>query len=284
MGSSKVIEQTFGPALVAVDCTYLGCVESTEIALSETTRDLYCDKRKGRTGIFHYDAKLEVNIQALDFTMENLAIALDVDIPDTWGGTATSTLEAVSVDWSGSAGDWSGSVVINKEISGTVAWYTDAAGTTPWAAAESGTSTVIGPCLGQVNLTSSGTAEPTATLYATYAWGDQVPSGSSIVQPSFGSTSNDRYVVIIHKKAQQNTAIVWRIWRMQVVRDLTISYDNGSDDPIKIPIHLTGLIDDVGHPLVPLFDVSEVDMAALALLDPSDEPYVSTSDLYPIVS
>jgi hypothetical protein len=135
--------------------------------------------------------------------------------------------------------------------------------------------------LGQVTLTSSGTAQPTATLYATYAWGDQVPSGSTIVQPSFGSTANDRYVVIAHKKAQQNKVIIWRMWRMQVVRDFTINYDNESDADITVPIHLRGLVDTVGHPSVPLFDVSEVDLADLS--GASYEPYTSIYEDHPIM-
>ena len=279
MGTSQILERTFGPAIVGVDCGYLGCVQTVEITLSESTKDLSCDKRKGRDGIFHYDPKLEVMLQASDFKMDNLAIALDTDGATIWAGKATRTLEPVSVTWSGTAGSWSGSIVLNKEISGTtVSVYSDSDGSTNWKSTESGSATVIGPCLGQVTLTSSGTAEPTATLYVTYTWGDQIPSGSSIVQPSFGSTANDRYVVIAHKKAQQNKVIVWRIWRMQVVRDFTITFDNESDSDITIPIHLAGLVDTVGHPSVPLFDVSEVD---LANWDPDYAPYTTVVAQYP---
>ncbi len=280
MGASQVIERTFGPSIVGIDCSYIGCVQSAEIVMSEQTKNLSCDRRRGKDGIFHFDPELEVTLMASDFTMDNLAIMLDTGGATTWAGFATQTLEAVSVVWSGSSGDWSGSVVLNKEISGTVAWFNDVDGLTEWTAAESGTSTVIGPCLGQVNLTSSGTAEPTATLYATYTWGDQIPSGSTIVQPSLGSTANDRYVVIAHKKAQQNKVIVWRIWRMQVIRDWTINYDNESDADIAVPIHMTGLVDNIGHPGVPMFDVSEVD---LATWDPDFEPYTTVVLEYPIV-
>ena len=280
MTASQVLDRTFGPALVGIDCVQIGCAQNVEITLSEQTKNLSCDRRKGKDGIFHYDPELDITLQASDFTIDNLAIALDTTGAGAWGGKETRTLETVAVTWTGSAGEWSGSVVLNKEISGTIAWYSDSAGDTEWTAAESGTSSVIGPCLGQVNLTSSGTAEPTATLYATYAWGDQVPSGSSIVQPSFGSTANDRYVVICHKKAQQNKVIVWRIWRMQVVRDLSISFDNESESGIAIPIHLTGLVDSTGHPSCPIFDVSEVDLADLSSAD--YEPYTSVYDDYPI--
>jgi len=279
MGASQVLERTFGPALVGIDCVQIGCTQSVEISLSEQTKKLSCDKRKGSDGIFHYDPELDIVLQASDFTMDNLAIALDTSGASTYAGMKTSTLEAVSVTWTGSAGEWSGSIVLNKEISGTVAWFSDSDGDTPWLASNSGTSTVIGPCLGQVTLTSSGTAEPAGTAYATYAWGDQIPSGSSIIEPAFGSSANDRYVVICHKKAQQDKVIVWRIWRMQVVRDLTINFDNESDSDIGIPIHLTGLVDTVGHPSVPLFDVSEVDLADWT----SDyEPYSSVIDDYPV--
>ena len=274
MGTSQVLDRTFGPAIVGIDCTYLGCVQNVEITLSESTKDLSCDKRKGRNGIFHYDPKLEVMLQVSDFTPANLAIALDTDGATVWAGKATSTLEPVSVTWSGSSGSWSGSVVLNKEISGTVAVYQDLVSTV----LNSGTASVIGPCLGQVTFTSSGAAEPASTLYVTYAWGDQVPSGSSIVQPSFGSTADDRYVVIAHKKAQQNKVIVWRIWRMQVIRDFTNTFDNESDSDITIPIHLAGLVDTVGHPSVPLFDVSEVD---LANWDPDYAPYTTVVAQYP---
>lgn len=279
MGASQVLERTFGPAIVGIGCSYIGCVQSAEINMSEQTRNLSCDRRKGKDGIFHYDPDLEVMLQASNFNMSNLAIALDTSGAGTWAGKETRTLETVSVTWTGSASAWSGSVVLNKEISGTVAWYSDSDGSTEWTQSESGTSTVIGPCLGQVTLTSSGTAEPTATLYATYAWGDQIPSGSSIVQPGLGSTANDRYVVICHKKAQENKVIVWRIWRMQVIRDFTISYDNESDSDITVPIHLTGLVDTMGHPSVPMFDVSEVDLANWT---PSYEPYSDVVEQYPI--
>jgi hypothetical protein len=126
--------------------------------------------------------------------------------------------------------------------------------------AESGSYSILGPDMGQVVLTSSGTAEPTSTLYISYFWGDRIPSGSSIVQPAFGSTANDRYVVFCHKKAQQNKDIGWRIWRMQVARDFKMNFDNGSDNDINVGLHLIGLADTKGHASCPLFDVSEVDM------------------------
>lgn len=277
--TSKVASRTFGPALVGINCDYIGCVQRAEITLSEKTKNLSCDSRKGRDGVFHYDPELEVMLQASDFTMDNLALALDTTGTAVWAGKSQSVLEPVTVEWSGSTGHWSGTVVLNKEISGSVTFYTDQLGTQSWKSSESGSITVIGPCLGQVRMTSSGTAEPTSTLYATYYWGDQVPSGSTIVQPTFGSTANDRYVVICHKKAQENKVIAWRIWRMQVVRDLSVTFDNESDADITIPIHLTGLVDTVGHPTCPLFDVSEIDLDSW---DPDYEPYSNVVSEYPV--
>ena len=279
MGNQEVLERTFGPALVAIGCSYIGCAGTVEINVQEQTKNLSCDLRLGRDGIFHYDPNVDINIQASDFTLDNLAIALDTGGTGIWAGTSTRTLEPVSMTWSGSSGDWSGTVVLNEEISGTIAWYSDAAGGTEWTQSESGTSTVTTPCAGTVAMTSSGTVEPTATLYATYDWGDQIPSGSTIVQPSFGSTSNDRYVVIAHKKAQQNKMIAWRFWRCQVVRDLTITFDNDSDADITVPIHLMALTDKTGHPTVPIFDVVEVDLSGW---DPEYEPYETVVQNYPI--
>lgn len=280
MGQSQVLERTFGPALVGVNCVYIGCAQTVEINLSEQTRDLSCDRRLGTDGIFHFDPNLQINIQASDFTMDNLAIAMDAEGTTTWAGTETNTLEIFSVTWSGSSGDWSGSVTLNEEISGTVAVFSDSAGAVEWTQSESGTATVTSPCLGTVAMTSSGTAEPTATLYATYAWGDQIRSGSTRVAPPFGSSSTDRYVVIAHKKAQENKVVVWRIWRTQVMRETTITFDNESDDDIPIPIRLRALVDTIGHSPAPMYDINEVDLSGW---DPDYQPYTNVVDTYPVV-
>jgi len=277
MGQSQVVERTFGPALVAVDCAYIGCVQNVEITVSETTRDLSCDKRIGVDGIFHYDPKLEIMLQASDFTMDNLAIALDTTGATTWAGKAAVTGQEMTIDWSGTAGSWSGTIYLNQEISGTISAYTNFGLSISFTSTESGTVTVADACKGEITLTSSGTAEPTSPLYFSYYWGDQVPSGSTIVQPSFGSTSNDRVLVIAHKKAQQSKVIVWRFWRVNVVRDFKIAFDNGSDADITIPIKLRGLVDNLGHASVPVFDVSEVDLTGW---DPDYEPYSSIVDIY----
>lgn len=279
MGASQVVERTFGPALVAVNCVYLGCVESVEIAQTESSRDLSCDRRLGVDGIFHFDPSVTITLQASDFTMANMAIALDTTGTSTWAGTATSTLEEVAVTWGGSTGAWTSSIGLNQEISGTVAMFNDAAGSVEWTQAESGTVTVSTACTGAVALTSSGTAEPSAILYATYAWGDQVTSGSTIIQPTFGSTAIDRQVVIVHKKAQQNTVNVWRFWRGQVVRNVTVNYDNTSDADVAAPITIRALVDTVGHPLSPLFDLSEV---ALSGWTPDYQPYTNLVNTYPV--
>lgn len=275
--AQSVTPRTFGPALVGIDCVYIGCAQSVEIVLTESTRDLSCDRRLGTNGIFHFDPNLQINIQASDFTMDNLAITLDTTGPSTWGGTDTSTLEEISVTWTGSTGEWSGTITLNEEISGTVALFNDSDGSTEWTQAESGTVSVSDACKGTVVLTSSGSAEPSTTLYGTYAWGDQVPSGSTIVQPGFGSTSNDRYLVIVHKKAQEDKVIVWRFWKTQVVRDLSINFDNESDADITVPITMRALTDTTGHASVPIFDVSEVTLTGWS---PDYDPYDELVNVY----
>ena len=42
--------------------------------MSEQTKNLSCDRRRGKDGIFHYDPELEVMLEASDFNMTPAAI------------------------------------------------------------------------------------------------------------------------------------------------------------------------------------------------------------------
>lgn len=279
MGASQVTGRTTGPAIVGIDCTYIGCVRRVEMTLTDTPIRMSCDLRKGVDGILHTNPLVTVNIEADDYTLANIARSYD-SVVTTWGGTETNTLEQVPVVFSGSAGDWSGTVDLNGEISGTVLFFSDAAGSTAWVATiNSGTATVTGACLGTVALTSSGTATPPATLYATYAWGDQITSGSSRVAPSFAANAPDHPVVIIHKLAQSNELEIIRLWRTQVVRNTTRVFDNSVDDTLTIPIQLEGLVDTIGHPGNPIFDESRVSLVGY---DPDYSPYNEAVSQNPI--
>ncbi len=273
---STTSKRTFGPSMVAFDCAYIGCAKKVTWNVSEQTKDQMCDLRLGVSSVFHYLPKIEIEIEAADFTAANMALALDTTAT-TWGGATQKVLQKVPVTWGGSTGAWTSTIYLNPEISGTVVMYSDSTGSTVWTSTESGVITVSGPCNGQIALTSSGTAEPTATLYATYYWGDQVPSGADYVAPAFGSTSSSRYLVIGHKKAQEAKISLLRVWRAEIVRNVSVTSDSESPEDMTIPIKVIGLVDSVGHSDCPMFDFSEFNLSGW---NPSYEPYTDLETTY----
>lgn len=254
---------SLGPAYGAIDCVDLGCLDSVEIRLGMKEFEIICDITRGLAGILRYDPRGELTINPVNLSSVLLGKALDASVGTTTG-LVSVTGELHYPTWvpddAGTPTEWTAVVkMANGEIdTGTVYAWDDEACSVSWDGEVTNTLVETDVCTGTITLTTTDAAEKLETLYFTYDWGDQIPSGSTIIEPGFGSYAADHKATFIHKHAQTGNFFVYKVWRAQILPDFTMTFSNQARN-IFAPIRLRIVEDSVNHPNSPLGAWYEID-------------------------
>jgi hypothetical protein len=253
---------TIGPAYGAIDCVDLGCLDSVEIRLTMKEHEVVCNILKGLTGIIRYDPRGDMTINPLNLSFANLARALDASVAVTTG-VVTATGEVHYPTWvaddPATPTQWTATITMaNSEIvSGTVESWDDLACSVSWDDEATNTLTESALCAGTIVLTTTDASEKLAAVYFSYQWGDQIPSGSNVIKPSFSSFAADHKVTLIHQHATSGKFVVYKVWRAQILPDFTITFSNQARE-VMAPIRLRVLEDSTNHPSSPLGEFYEI--------------------------
>ncbi len=267
---------TIGSAYAAIDCVALGCLESVEIRISMKEHEIFCNILKGPAGYLRYDARGEITLNPINFTMANLAAALDASVGTTTGNIPV-TGEAHYPTWvpddAGTPTEWTAVISLaNSEIvESSVGAWDDEAQTQDWDAEVTNTLVETALCAGTITLTTTDLAETLSTIYFGYSYGTQIPSGSSIIEPSFASFAADHKVTVVHKHAMTNDYIVHKVWRAQTVPDFAVTFQNQAREVIA-PVRLKIVEDSANHPDSPLGVWIKIDSGTTEF---DYEPYLS---------
>lgn len=247
---------TIGTAYGAIDCVDMGCLDSVEIRLSMKEHEITCDITQGLAGIIRYDPRGDVTVNPVNLSAALLARALDASQGVTTG-LVTVASEVHYPTWVpddvATPTEWTADITLaNGEIdSGSVLAWDDVGALVSWDDEAANTLTEVSVCAGTVRLTTTDVAETLATIYFSYDWGDQIPSGSVIIEPGFGSLAEDHKVTFIHKHALTGDFWVYKIWRAQILPDFTITFANQARN-IVAPIRLRIMEDSTNHDNSPL--------------------------------
>lgn len=247
---------SIGGAYGAIDCVSLGCLETVDIRLEMKEFEIICDITRGLAGIIRYDPRGEVTITPINFSLALLAKALDATVGVT-SGNEVATGELHYPTWvpddPATPTEWTADISLaNGEVeSGTIEVWDDSAASISWDDEVGNSVTALALCSGSIRLTATDVNECLSAVYISYEWGTQIPSGSAVLEPAFGTYAADHKLTFVHKHAQTGNYLVYKIWRMQISPNFSMTFGQTARN-VSAPIRCKILEDSVNHPDSPL--------------------------------
>lgn len=269
-------DATIAQAYVAIDCVGLGCMESVEYRTSMAEVEIVCDRNKGVTKILRHSPTGEIIITPIDLSMQNLAFALDASVSTTTGDITVGS-EAHTPTWVpdvvGTPTVWTAVLILaNSEIAtGTVLAWDDAAASVSWDSESENSIAETSLCPGTITLTTTEADERLTTIYMSYDYGTEIPSGSEVIKPSYAAFSNVRKITIASENSSTGKLLVVKTWKGQIIPDFTVRWSNEAR-LTTAPIRIRILEDSTNHPDAPL---SEWYNVVASKTDYDFEPYTS---------
>lgn len=247
---------SIGNATVAIDCVWLKCIESVEFRLGMEEVPIVCDWANGPVTALRGNPSGEITIVAMNLNSTTLKYALDAT------ATAKAAVEEVDceehqITWvpddEGTPTEWTATVTLNSpEVTDVSAW-TDSDCSAAWESATTPLNEldITTACSGVITLTTNDVDETDETLYFSYTHDTETPLGATLIQPGFGTFASDHKLHILHRNATNGDLVIHKFWRVQIVPDFNLRYDN-TNKVATVPIHLRVLADRLNHPNAPL--------------------------------
>ena len=263
-----------GNATVAIDCVVLNCIQSVNFRKSMEEVPIICDWANGPETYLRGNPTGEATINAMNLNATILKYALDA-VVSTKAAPETVTCEEHTITWIpediATPTEWTATIILNSPEIASVTVWTDNACSATWESAATPLSTIAisSPCQGVVLLTTNDIDETDTTLYFAYTHDTETPIGATLIQSSMGTYASDHKLHILHREASTGNLVVHKFWRVQIIPDVTIEYDN-TNKIVTVPIKLRILADRVNHPDAPIG--LEV-IIPFADSDPSDFTY-----------
>lgn len=258
-----VSDVSIGNATAAIDCVWLKCLESVEFRLGMEEVPIVCDWASGPVTTLRGNPSGEITITAMNLGSTQLKYALDA-ATSAKAGAETVTCEEHQITWTpddeGTPTEWTATVTLNSpEVSSVVA-YTDSDCSVAWESVSTPDNdlAITSACKGLITLTTDDEDETDDTLYFAYTHDTETPTGATLIEPSMSTFADDHKLHILHRNATTGDLLIVKFWRVQIIPDMTLSFDN-SNKVVTVPIRLRALSDRTNHPDAPIGQMAIVD-------------------------
>ncbi len=251
-----VSDVSIGNATVAIDCVWLKCIESVDFRLGMEEVPIVCDWANGQVTALRGNPTGEANIVVQNINATTLKYALDATT-SVKDAAETVACEEHQVSWTADDENtptlWTATVCVNSPEISDVTVYSDSDCLVDWDSAITPDNdvTIADACKGCLTLTTDDIDEALDTLYVAYTHDTETPDGATLITPGFSTFADDHKLHILHRNATTGDLIVHKFWRVQIIPDATIRYDN-TNKIVTVPIRLRVLGDRLNHPTAPL--------------------------------
>ena len=266
-----VSDVSIGNATVAIDCVWLKCIQSVNFRKGMEEVPITCDWANGPATYLRGNPTGEATINALNLNSTILKYALDA-VVTTKAIAETVTCEEHQLTWvpdsETTPTEWTATVTLNSPEIASVTVWTDSACAVSWEATPTPLNTVAitGACIGVVVLTTDTLAETDDTLYFAYTHNTETPVGATLIKAPMSTFASDHKLHILHRNATTGDLLLHKFWRVQIIPDVEITYDN-TNSIVTVPIKLRVLADRANHPDSPIGQEVTI---PLADSDPAD--------------
>jgi len=258
-----VSDVTIGNATAAIDCEWLKCIESVNFSMKMEEVPIVCDWANGQVTALRGNPMGECTINALNWNSTVLKYALDADV-STKAGAETVSCEEHQITWvpddENTPTEWTATVTLNSPEVASVTVWTDSSCTSTWesVATPDSTISITSACKGLVTLTTDDVDETDTTLYFAYTHDTETPTDATLIEPGMSTFADDHKLHILHRNATTGDLIVVKFWRVQIIPDFTVGFDN-TNSIVTVPIRLRILSDRSNHPDAPLGHIAIID-------------------------